>query len=85
MLFVRIKQAAKFFKYKFQVKLQQFKALEDYIRNNASDFEVVILTAMESIQNNDADISAYSDIIDYLEDNLDAKREECSDFTFSGG
>jgi len=63
----------------------QFKALEDYIRNNASDFEVVILTAMESIQNNDADISAYSDIIDYLEDNLDAKREECSDFTFSGG
>ena len=58
--------------------------MANFIKSNVEDFQVVVLTAIDSL-NLDSDTDGITDFIDYLNNSLGATQDNCSDFTFAGG
>ena len=58
--------------------------MSDYIRNNAKDFEVVIIGVVDAIDWGDFTANQM-DEVNYLIDNLGALQDRCTGFRFYGG
>ena len=71
---------------KFKFHLKQLQEVADFIRDNADNFKVVVLTLNDALyEQADTTVDAYQDDIDYLKEFLGATLKDCSSFNFLGG
>ena len=61
----------------------QLENVSNHIRDNAKEFDVVVLTAIDSLKT--VLQPSIQDDIEYLEEYLNATQDRCADFAFWGG
>ena len=67
------------------IHLKQLQDITNFIKENADDFKVVVLTVNDAIHFHAATtVDEYTDEIDYLKHYFGVTQKNCSDFNFLG-